>query len=91
MTQEKVKLPRCAKIQDPLKVDEFNKVKHAEPGQTIRSSNSVGNEGTPFAEMFNSNNTSTTNDKEGSLKGTQLSRALQKTDTINYNDLVEWT
>src|SRR5206468_6103301 len=71
--------PRCANIEDPLKVDEFNKIKHSERGQTIRSSSSSSSsEDRPFAEMFNSN--TTTDDKEGSLKGTQLSRALQKTD-----------
>jgi hypothetical protein len=35
--------------------------------------------------MFNSNNTSTYD--KGSLKGTQLSRALQKTDVLNNDDL----
>jgi hypothetical protein len=77
--------PRCANIEDPLNVDEFNKIKHVERGQTIRSNNSVGNEGRPYAEMFNSN--TTTADGKGSLrKGTQLSRALSQTDIINYND-----
>jgi hypothetical protein len=41
----------------------------------------------PFAEMFNSNNTSTNNEKgPRMLKGTQVSRALSQTDIINSND-----
>jgi hypothetical protein len=77
--------PRCTNIQDPLNVDEFNKIKHAERGQTIRSSSSSAaaggsEEGRPFAEMFNSNNTITTENDKGSLrnnnKGTQVSRSL---------------
>jgi hypothetical protein len=90
--------PRCANIQDPLKVDEFNTIKHAERGQTIRSSSAAGGgggneEGRPFAEMFNSNNTITTeNDKEDSLrnnKGTQVSRSfslLSSQQSINDPD-----
>jgi hypothetical protein len=71
--------PRCANIQDPLNVDEFNEIKHAERGQTIRSNNSAaGNEeGRPFAEMFNSNNTKTSDDKDSLRnKGTQVSISL---------------
>ena len=40
----------------------------------------------PFHHQKNSNTSSTDNDKEGSPKGTQLSRALSQTDIIN-NDL----
>ena len=77
--------PKCGNIRDPLRLGDLENVKHAEKGQTIRSSSSAGGgseEGRPFAEMFNTSNTST--DDKGSLrKGTQLSRALSQTDIIN--------
>jgi hypothetical protein len=66
---------------------QFNKLKHAEWGQTIRSSSSSAGggseEGRPFAEMFNSNNTITddkdslrNNNNNNNNKGTRVSRSL---------------
>jgi hypothetical protein len=80
--------PRCTNIQDPLKVDEFNKIKHAERGQTIRSSSSSSSphEGRPFIETFDR---SATNDKDSlrnNNKGTQVSRSLLSSQSINDPD-----
>jgi hypothetical protein len=63
--------------------DKFNSIKHQERGQTIRSSSSGGNnnEGTPFVEIIRSNN------KDSSLKGTQVSRSLLQQNNNNFNDL----
>jgi hypothetical protein len=80
--------PSCANIQDPLNVDEFNKIKHAEQGQTIRSSSSSSSphEGRPFIETFDR---SATNDKDSlrnNNKGTQVSRSLLSSQSINDPD-----